>query len=231
MSIRFDSADSDFVNVGQPSQLNLLPRGTEYTLSVWAKTKANTDSGTFISRGDSASRQYQFTFGSPGPPYELQAQIGGTFYSTGVKGADGVWHHCVLTNTNVAGTYRFQMYLDGAAAGTSQPSGATTIVCDTLLGARRATGNTGSGFLLNGYLSDVRVYNRVLRLPEIQSINAQRGHDSIFDGLVGWWKLNELAPGAAVVKAIDDTTYGANGTPSATPVYGEDVVNFRRRFT
>lgn len=235
MAMTFSATTSDFINLGQPSVLNLNPRA-EWTICCWVRTTTSSDLGTFISKADSttANRQYQFTYGSPGPPYRLQAVVGGTYYETGVVGGDAKWHHCVLRNYNDAGTYRFQMYQDGVAAGSPATSGTGTIAADVLLGARRATGNTGSGFLLTGSLDDMRVYNRALSVPEIETIYASRGRDKIIDGLIGRWMFLEKSPsitasGTASVK--DWTDQNTNGTPEGSPVYSESfVVSSRRRF-
>jgi hypothetical protein len=228
------ATDLDYITLGQPAILNLLPQGTQYTLSVWFKTLTNVDYGTFFCRGDSATKQFHFSIGSPGPPYELQAQIGGTFYTTGVDVGDGLWHHGVLTNANVAGTYRFQMYNNGVAAGNLTASGASTIACDVLIGARRATGNTGAGFVMRGSLADARIYNRVLSLPEIQTLYYSRGRDNLVTGLIGRWLMNESAPGVtctgtATVK--DSSSQRNDGTPSATPIYVDDEpLTLKRKF-
>jgi hypothetical protein len=232
MSMNFTAANLDYINVGQPSVLNLLPQGTEYTLSAWVKTATNVDYGTIICRGNATTKQYHLSIGSPGPPYEIQAQIGGTFYTTGVDVGDGLWHHVALRNYNDSGTYRFQMYSDGTAAGSATASGASTVVTDTLIGARRATLNTGSGFLLTGSLSDIRVYNRLLAVTEISTIYATRGKDFIMNGLVGRWLLNEREPGivasgSGIVK--DSSSEGNHGTPSGTsPTYDSDRLTFVR---
>jgi hypothetical protein len=232
MSMNFTGTNSDYVGLGQPTVLNLSPNTAEWTISLWTKSISG-GSGTFICRGDStlANRQYQFTFGGTAP-YKLEATVGGTFYSTGVTGADDIWHHCVLRNFNNGGTYQFQVYKDVVQAGTNQNSGTATIACDTLLGARRATGNTGSGFLLTGSLSDVRVYNRALALVEIETIYALQGKDFIMNGLIGRWLLNEREPsivasGSGIVK--DSSNEANHGTPSgSSPTYDSDRLTFVR---
>lgn len=233
MAMTFAAGTSDFINLGQPSVLNLLPN-QEWTLSCWAKTATNTDLGTFISRADgtTGNRQYQYTWGSPGPPYQLQAVVGGVFYVTGVVGGDAKWHHVVIRNINNSGTYQFQMYQDGVAAGTAQNTGSGTITCDTLIGARRNSGNTGSGFLITGSIDDMRVYARPLSVSEIETINATRGKDGIVAGLTGRWMFNEAAPGvtsSGTGQVKDWSDQSNNGTASGTPVFSEGYTSMQKR--
>lgn len=226
MSLTFDATNTDYINLGQPSVLNLLPNA-EWTLMCWVR-KGTTDAfGTFISRADStgATRQYQFTYGSPGPPYQLQCLVGGVFYVSGVAPPDTDWHHCTLRNINNGGTYQFQMYFNGATAGSVQNSGTGTITCDTLIGARRATGNTGTGFLLTGGITDMRVYNRALTNDEIATIASSQGRDFILLGLVGRWLLNEREPGTVASGSgihKDISNERNDGTPSGSPTYDSD---------
>lgn len=235
MAMTFAAGTSDYINLGQPSILNFLPN-QEWTLSCWAKTATNLDFGTFICRADTttANRQYQITYGSPGPPYQLQCVVGGIFYNSGVVGGDAKWHHCVLRNINNAGTYQFRLYHDGVAVGTAQNAGTGTVVVDTLMGARRATGNTGSGFLLTGSLDDMRVYNRALSNGEIETIYAVRGRDSIVSGLVGRWMFFDREPGivsSGTGQVKDSSDQGNHGTASGAPSFSESfVVSSKRRF-
>jgi hypothetical protein len=235
MAITLASATSDYVNLGQPSALNLNPR-SEWTILCWAKTTTSSDSGTFIGKGDAttANRQYQLTYGSPGPPYQLQAVVGGTFYNSGAVGGNAIWHHCVLLNYDDAGTYRFRMYQDGAAVGTTAASGTATNAYDVLIGARRGTGNTGSGFLFSGSLDDMRVYNRALYVSEIETIYAARGRDSIVFGLVGRWVMLDREPGvtASGTNQVKDWSDQQNhGTASGSPSFSESyTVSRKSRF-
>lgn len=233
MALYFNgTTDLDYVSLGQPSELSLDPT-KDWSIACWVRTESNTAYGTFVGKGDGAGpRQAQLTYGSPGPPYQLQAIVGGTFYVTGVVGADGLWHHCALVNYDDAGTQRFQMYQDGAIAGSAQASGTNTQAVDVLIGARRNSGNTGAAFVMQGDLADVRIYNRILSLPEIQTMHSCRGHDEVLDGLAGRWLLKEKAPGltatgTATVK--DYSRYGNHGTPNDAPVYSVDPLTTKRR--
>lgn len=66
-----------------------------------------------------------------------------------------------------------------------------------------------------GYIADVRLYNRILTLNEIQSIYATRGLDTIIDGLVLWYPMVEgpIGTNASGSGSIKDYVGTSNGTP------------------
>ncbi len=76
--------------------------------------------------------------------------------------ADGTWHH-------VAGTYdggELRLYVDGVLdASAAASAGASSTVGDLLIGR-----NWSSGYLFDGALDDLRLYDRALSPAEIQEI-------------------------------------------------------------
>ena len=71
-------------------------------------------------------------------------------------------------------------------------------------------------------LWDIRIYNRVLSIAEISNIRYLYGIDNIVDGVVGWWRMNELPSGVVATGAntvIDISGQGNHGTPANLPVY------------
>lgn len=81
----------------------------------------------------------------------------------------------------------------------------------------------------NGFLEDIRVYNRVLSLQEVQTINACRGRDGLSNGMIHQYRFNEKGPGALVTSVPDYGTdpQGADGVNS--PLYsGNSILAFGR---
>lgn len=87
---------------------------------------------------------------------------------------------------------------------------------------------------------DVRVYNRVLTANEIAEIYHHRGADRVWQGLVGWWRLDELTSGTPtplLLDAMDSTTgWSASLSDSIslnTTTYqeGSGAINFIKRTT
>ena len=90
----FDGSD-DYVNLGQDSTLNLVPNTDEFTISFWTKINSG-DTGSFISRGTSGSRQYHIYQSSSAD--ELSVISGGTLIATGYAIDDGEWHFISMVN-------------------------------------------------------------------------------------------------------------------------------------
>ncbi len=69
---------------------------------------------------------------------------------------------------------------------------------------------------------DLRCYDRALSLAEIQSIYHAQGNDSIINGLLGRWFLDEEPDGTACAGAgvVKDVSGGDHhGTPANNPTY------------
>jgi hypothetical protein len=88
-----------------------------------------------------------------------------------------------------------------------------------------------SSSYLNGIIADMRIYNRLLTLKEIQTIHACRGTDGISSGLLHRWMMNEGAENAAVSGSgvvKDWVADGINMTPTNSPVYRSSDQKWRR---
>lgn len=75
----------------------------------------------------------------------------------------------------------------------------------------------------DGRIAEVRLYDKTLSQNEITTIATLKGGDSIFDKLIGRWRLNEQAPGTTVsgTDSVIDQTGRYHGTPNLSPKYAE----------
>jgi len=127
----------------------------------------------------------------------------------------GIWYHGVGTATGTVGAVTAQIFLNGVLEN-------TLVQADTASGTNLSIGNRDSspaGQSTNGYIDDVRIYNRVLRADEIQTIYACRGADSIFYGLQNRWLLNEGSLGTTITgtNVIKDMIGAQHGSPAGSP--------------
>jgi hypothetical protein len=152
---------------------------------------------------------------------------GGTvLVSTG--GSPGVsstgWFHAAYTCTAISGgSQTHSIYINGALAATAtnslQVAGVLTQVffngypeTNTLLSSYQESSNS--------LLDDARMYNRILTLPEIQTIYTSRGfRDGIVYGLISRYAFNETSVGNVMSGCIDHsinknnlTTVNVNGS-------------------
>lgn len=173
-ALRFRSADSDVVRADASPLLDFTPANESFTLAAWLRL-APGKTGTLLARAssDPATRAFHFLvadLGSDGRS-DLQAIVGGlannNAQGAGPRFDDNAWHHVALVHDAAAGTNR--IYLDGSALGAAAASGdANPGGIDLLIGARRASGNTGLAQVLDGDLDDVRIYSRALVPSEVE---------------------------------------------------------------
>jgi hypothetical protein len=137
----------------------------------------------------------------------------------------GGWHHVCITYDRSAAANDPLIYADGVAVGTTEiitPAG----VANTGTGATVYIGGDGTNYFpIDGKISDVRVYNRILTPAEVLDMYNRRSMNDNINGLV----FNPVLYGAAACQAFDGTALatahkivdpysGAIGTPSGSPV-------------
>lgn len=135
------------------------------------------------------------------------------------------WVHLVFTGRTSDGTG--DTYKNGQLANTG--SGHTTTAGSNTLSIGTRTGTTN---YWAGDLDDVRIYNRILSAPEIETIHASRGADRVVEGLVLWLLFREQSPGTTVsgTGSVKDMQGNMNFSPGASaPDYEESILNYRRR--
>ena len=169
-SLTFDGAD-EHVNCGDNFSFLDDPDANEFTITSWINGNDGAD-GTIFSKADSSNRMVQlFTSTSN----TLVTKTGGTEIVGSTIVADGTWHNVGLRVSNVGGTYKAKLYVDGMSDSTKVAIGSTTVTADFMIGARRHSGNTGLGYLFNGKIANCFMYNRALSSAEIlQNYNATK---------------------------------------------------------
>jgi hypothetical protein len=91
-------------------------------------------------------------------------KYGGVFLVSAKPPSAGVWHHYAYTFDGT--THR--LYIDGTQVATG------TVAAQTALPTKLEFGRwTGGAEYLNGKIDDVRIYNRVLTVAEVQALAVQ----------------------------------------------------------
>lgn len=81
---------------------------------------------------------------------------------------------------------------------------------------------------LNAQLEDIRMYNRILSLEEIQTIYQSQGVDSIIDGLIQRWDfVSGGAPASNVTTEYSLVSAGVNLSPTNNPTYQSGILRKR----
>ena len=107
--------------------------------------------------------------------------------------------------------------MNGNVEGTVDSSGksAINLAWDYMDGFH--IGRSETGRLIDGVLSEARVWNRALNVIELE--NNQCYVDPKSDGLIGYWRLDELVDG----KFKDLTGNGNDGEPTASVKWYEGL--------
>lgn len=170
---------NSFYNLSNPTVLDLQPNTDEMTIITVVVTGGAT-TGTVLAKGDnSGTRNYQVWFGTTdrvlhhtlGRQGSNQAVRWGTIYAlnepkitTGIVSSDGT------TSIN-----RLTPYVNGVIDPADRNDGTSTggdSSMDVLIGARRNSGNTGSGYRYNGDIAEVIIYDRDLSPTERQKVES-----------------------------------------------------------
>ena len=148
--------------------------------------------------------------------------------------ATGSWQHLALVFDYVAKI--MYLYYNGVidvTSGTIVGWGAAPTSNTNSLAMNIGSQHSGGSEYFDGYLDDVRCYNRALPAKEILTIYSAGGTDSIAYGLQHRYMLNESSIGAAVpsVAAVVDSGFlRTNGTGTNSPTYSSTLLSYKRRY-
>jgi hypothetical protein len=224
---RFNQANSAFsfngtsstVTIAAPTGQTILGNGQNKSISLWFKRSSTSSKGMLIGYEQASPGNWNplAYIGSDGVLRGWMYQGGGATWTSGIT-VDTNWHHLVLvytTNTQTA-------YLDGSQVatmnGTPSP-GASNIIqigngyANTGIVGISTTGNQP----FSGLIDEVRFYNAVLSLSEINTlrttpflITTQPQNQSVCSSEIANLSLNVLMPEVGSTLAYQWTF---NGTP------------------
>ncbi len=124
------------------------------------------------------------------------------------------WYHLAVVDdgTNLV------LYVDGEIEGQGASSGkaAIDLAWDYMDGFH--IGFSERGRLMDGIVSEARVWNRALNAIELE--NNQCYVDPKSEGLIGYWRLDGLDENG---KFVDMTGNGNHGTPNRAPAWSGDI--------
>ena len=193
-ALSFNAVSSN-INLQNLTNWNLA--STSFTISAWIKYRTRANSNRIIDR---------FTGGTPGAGFVMYLNADGTvavdyrstgtsaYMSSSVSIATSTWTHVLWTmqNGNLTGTST--IYINGVQ------SGGSTIYSGYLIDYNVPLHIGLSAFASNafdGYIDDVRIYNRALSTSEInnlynlgKSTTRTNANASTGSSLVGWWTMD-----------------------------------------
>lgn len=149
------------ITLGQPANLTKNLSSSQFTVSAWFKT--STVDGQIVCKGNSAGYGYRMALLSGG----AWLYVGDNNISGGSGYANGAWHHALVT---IRASGAAQAYYDGVSVGTTTAGTQQAATIDTLIGARRASGNTGVDTPLNGNVDEITFWSTGFTAGEVASI-------------------------------------------------------------
>lgn len=221
-AMEFDGVD-DMVSIPH-SVSNTL--GNTGTISLWVKANTLIQDGFagLISKttgGSVGKISYDIHWRGIADPDVIRFDIGdvSSLNSVTIPELDLNWHHLTFTWDSSS----LYAYLDGfQVATTSQTVTPVNLNTEVKIGGDTYSGDSGTDDFFNGFLSDVRIYDRALTATEVEQLYSGSGAStastgSLNKGLVGHWPLNTESKKSATVIA-DTTPHSNNGTLSGAVV-------------
>ncbi len=223
--LKFDGVN-DYVDDG-----DVLDMGTNnWTISAWIKHPSTSSYSVIIDKRKNLSGDdgYGYWITSAG---KLQSYFGAANTNTyqtpssSLTVADNNWHH-VVTVYNRSGL--MQQYIDGVADGSVSISAENNydVQTDRYLQVGIGNGlNLGDKqYPFSGFIDDVKIYpyartaaqikNDYASRGSVQGVSASMGNSEIkwmTDGLVGYWKMDEVSWNGTAGEVIDASGTGNNG--------------------
>ncbi|WP_295938079.1 DUF1735 and LamG domain-containing protein [uncultured Alistipes sp.] len=146
---------------------------------------------------------------------QLQLAGGGASVTTDTRFNTAQWYHIAVVDTGSTLT----LYVNGVADMSIDSSGRGAINLGWDYRGGFHIGFSESGRLMNGYVSEARVWRRALTPAELRS--NQCYVDPTSDGLIGYWRMDGLDSETGKLK--DLSGHGYDGSPSNTVTWIEGI--------
>ena len=178
-----------------------------FTAEAWVQPQSLVADHGLLCKGsgtDAATTQYAialFNQGSAGA-YRIGLFVRDAWvYSDAVVLDSGLWQHIAVSYSGADGS-RIAFYMDGKAVGTATRSQGIYRNNPSSVAAPLEIGRlAGLGKYFNGYLDEIKLWNRVRTLEEMQTdLNLLLEEPETINGLVGYYKID----GSAIMAQAPD---------------------------
>ena len=171
-SMNFDSASSDYINVGNITALNNL---SAISTSIWLKTSNVSTAPIILNGGSSITNRFYLQLLTNGTT--IRYVIGSSVIDTSVSNvADGNWHHIATTQNGTS----LDIYLDGAKQNTST---ITVVSPSTNIGDNFKIGRyfLSAANYFDGQIDEVGIWNTALTSTQVAEIYNGTGTNTTKD--------------------------------------------------
>ena len=197
----FSSANT-YIDIGSTSSVNLT--GSNLTISGWVKLDTNTTTNTLLGK----TNQYWVVFYPSGSNWQISYADSSNwnFANFGYHGSfsSSVWHHIAVTKDP---NFLVTIYVDGVKIVSKTFGGNISTQAGNL-----NIGGYGNIYGLNGYLDEVRLYNRALSPTEITKLYEYA------PGPVAYWNFEENT-GTTAKDTSGNNNNATFGTGNSAPTW------------
>jgi hypothetical protein len=158
---------NDYVDLGNSASLNLSDNN-QATVTAWVKLAVSQNHNTILSKGE-WKEAYALVVKGDTTPDDLLWTGNDTSVFAGSSLPLNTWTHAAMVISNDLTTF----YLNGQVSGVANQDRGNALdntATQVSIGREQYTGSMPAGrWFFNGQLDDVRIYERALSQPEIQS--------------------------------------------------------------
>ncbi|KJJ84807.1 Concanavalin A-like lectin/glucanase [Candidatus Omnitrophus magneticus] len=201
---------TSFVDFGSDSGFD--PRTGDFSISVWVKTVLTDDGEHMIISGYGDKAVYLEMYQK-----KIGFAAGDTYYQHSKEIADGEWHFVVAVMDRDAG---INLYVDGTGESGGSPETSDIQFLSNLVLGRYSNG----GYYLEGDITNVKMYNRVLTNVEVNNLYLKT--EPVVGGLVANW--SSFRNGAVIDDAggFTGVLRGASWVGGVTPELPKKYLSF-----
>ena len=135
------------------------------------------------------------------------------------------WHHVAASFNKDSNNNTPLLYRNGVALSVEEKNSPKGPFSDDSSNSMLLGGTVDGSRTFNGIQEDLRIYNRILTVSEIQLIYHSIGVDSILQDLVARWPFVGLGPGTAATSSISDLSGNSlHGTPVNSPFFQQGII-------
>jgi hypothetical protein len=167
---------SNYIDIGNLGAIN------DASYSIWMKARSNNSTGALFGVGSSSNAIFflRYNIGGTFPANKLDYLISTSTQMSqwGYENSsilDTLWHHIVFIRTNST----IGLYIDGSSVSmvltNNQGNQTGAIIAGLNMAIGAISGTAGISAFFDGSLDDVRIYNRVLIVSEIQTLYHEGG--------------------------------------------------------
>ena len=220
MSLEFDGTN-DAVDLGAFDVSNGID---ELTIAMWIKPTASDDARLLSKANGTAIANHWWALHLPALTLSIRLKTDVTTQVQGGTFPVDEWNHAAMIYNGAT----MRLFKNGAQVASAGKTG--NVAQDGTVNVRIADNPVGDRFF-EGFMEDVRIYERAITDDELNTIIALQGLDSITNNLVHRWLLNDSPDGttASGSGSVKDSVGSVDGTPVDSPIYRGLISKTRKR--